>query len=338
MTKVRVAINGFGRIGRLTARHLLTRYKEEVEIVAVNDLTNPENLGYLFKHDSTYRKFEYPVTVENGNILVNRNGENLEIKVLSERDPVNLPWKEMNIDMVIESTGFFLTRELAEKHLQAGAKKVVLSAPAKDKTIPTLVLGVNNELLRETDSKVISNASCTTNCMAPALKVLNDNLDIKDLFGITAHAYTATQVLQDGPSKKAQRDGRAAAVNAIPASTGAAKAVELVIPELKGKMSLSALRIPVITGSMVYLTINLNQSTTPEAVNKLFKEAAEGSLEGVLGYTEEDIVSSDIVQDPHSSIIDAQLTEVLGNTLKVVTWYDNEWGYSNRLAEVVTKW
>jgi glyceraldehyde 3-phosphate dehydrogenase len=238
---------------------------------------------------------------------------------------------------VIESTGIFLTRELANKHIEAGAKRVILSAPAKDKDIPTVVLGVNDEILEQSDSKIFSNASCTTNCMAPALKVLDEILDIKDLFGITAHAYTATQVLQDGPSKKAPRDGRAAAVNAIPASTGAAKAVAIVMPQLQGKMSLSALRIPTITGSMVYLTINVNGEVSVEKVNEAFKKASEGKMKGVLSYSEEDLVSSDIIMDPHSSIIDGQLTEVLGNTLKVVTWYDNEWGYSNRIAELVTK-
>jgi len=333
----RIAINGFGRIGRLTARHLLTRFSNDVEIVAVNDLTDAENLAYLFEFDSTYRRFPYPVSAEDGNLVINKNGEKQHIKVFAERDPALLPWKELNIDVVLECTGFFLSTELAGKHLQAGAKKVILSAPAKDADIPTLVIGVNDKEVLAKNPTIVSNASCTTNCVAPAFKVIEENFKLENAFGVTAHAYTATQPLQDGPSKKDLRGGRAAAVNAIPAATGAAKALTLVLPQTKGKVELSALRIPTITGSMVYITANFEQPVTVEAFNAAFKKAAENELAGVLHYSQEELVSTDIIQDAASCVFDSKLTEVNGKTVKFIVWYDNEWGYSNRLAELTNK-
>jgi glyceraldehyde 3-phosphate dehydrogenase len=326
----KIAINGFGRIGRLAARIILSKYPNELELVAVNDLTTPENLAYLFEFDSTYRRFEKPVSVKDGNLVIG----NSDIKVLAQRYPSLLPWKDLGIDVVIESTGFFTESEKATMHLTAGSKKVVISAPAKDKDVPTVVLGVNEP---DMEAKILSNASCTTNCIAPALKVLEDNFGIKQAFGITTHAYTATQMLQDGPSKKDFRDGRAAAVNSIPSSTGAAKAVFEVLPSLSGKLSLSALRVPTITGSMVYTTAQLNKNATVEEINLAFKKASENELKGILEYSTDYLVSGDIIQNPHSSIFDSRLTEVMGNTVKFVVWYDNEWGYANRLVELVRK-
>ena len=327
----KIAINGFGRIGRLTTR-ILTNSFPEIEIVAVNDLTSPENLAYLLKYDTTYRKFNFDVRAQDGNIIISTDKGDKVIKVLSERDPANLPWKDLGVDTVIESTGFFTKTEDASKHLTAGARRVVLSAPAKSSDIPTVVLGVNNF---SPDDKIISNASCTTNCVAPILKVLTQNFQVENIFAVTNHAYTATQPLQDGPTKKDFRDGRAGAVNAIPSSTGAAKAVELVLPSLKGKLSLSSLRIPVITGSSVYVVAQLKDANiTVDGFNAMVKEASQTYLKGILEYTDEAIVSSDIIANPHSSIFDSKLTQVLGNTVNFVVWYDNEWGYSNRLAEV----
>lgn len=324
----KIAINGFGRIGRLTARILLSKFPE-VEIVAINDLTSPENLAYLFKYDTTFGRFSEKVIAGDGFLQIGKK----KIKVLSQKNPAELPWKELEIDTVIEATGLFRTTEKAGWHIEAGAKKVVISAPAKSEEIPTIVLGANSP---KADSQILSNASCTTNCITPALKVVLNNFGIKQSFGITVHAYTATQALQDGPTKKAFRDGRAAAQNSIPSSTGAAIATTQVLPELTGKLSLSALRVPVVTGSMVYLTIQPEKMpTSVSEINITFKTAAENDLKGVLEYTEDQIVSSDIVGNPHSSIFDAGLTEILGNEFKIVVWYDNEWGYSNRLAELV---
>lgn len=324
----KIAINGFGRIGRLAARVIMTRFPE-MEIVAVNDLTSPENLAYLLQNDSTYRRFSKKVETKDGNLLI----DNKEIKVFSEKDPANLPWKDLGVDIVIESTGFFTESEKAMAHINSGAKKVIISAPGKG-DIQTVVLGVNQ---LDKNAQIVSNASCTTNCIAPALKVLEENFGIKQSFGITAHAYTATQMLQDGPTKKAFRDGRAAGVNAIPATTGAAKAVFEVLPQLKGKVSLSALRIPVITGSMVYVTAQLQNAASVEEINQAFEKASQTDLKNILEYSTEDLVSSDIIQNPHSSIFDSKLTEVVGDTVKFVVWYDNEWGYSNRLAELVNQ-
>jgi glyceraldehyde 3-phosphate dehydrogenase len=329
----KIAINGFGRIGRLTARVLLNRFPN-IQIVAVNDLTDAQNLAYLFKYDTTYHKFNGKVEAKENKLFIETDQTKQEILVLSERDPANLPWKEMGVDLVIESTGLFTSVEKASLHLQAGAKKVLLSAPAKGAGVPTVVLGVNDI---PDGSDIISNASCTTNCVAPALKVLEDNFGISQAFGITAHAYTATQMLQDGPTKKVYRDGRAAAQNLIPSSTGAAKAVFEVLPTLKGKLNLSALRVPTITGSMVYMTLELNKETTVEELNQTFKTASETTMKNILEYTDEDIVSSDIIANTNSCIFDSKQTEIMGKTAKIVVWYDNEWGYSNRLAELVQK-
>lgn len=330
MSKKRIAINGFGRIGRLTARNILTKYPD-IEIVAVNDLTDSNNLAYLFKYDTAYHQFDGKVTATSDGFIEIESKNGLQkIAVLSQKDPLQLPWKDLNIDLVIESTGFFTEKEKASLHLQAGAKKVLISAPSKG-DVPTVVLGVNKP---ETEQNIISNASCTTNCIAPALKVLEDEFGIVQAFGITAHSYTASQVLQDGPSRKAFRDGRAAAQNLIPSSTGAAKAVFEVIPELKGKVSLSALRVPTITASMVYLTLELEKETTVETINKQFEIASQTYLKGILDYSEEELVSSDIIGNPYSCIFDSKLTELMGKTAKIVVWYDNEWGYSNRLAEL----
>lgn len=346
--KIRIAINGFGRIGRLTARNLISNYSDKIEIVAVNDLSSPENLAYLFKHDSTYHKFDQSVKSTENGILI--GGDKL-IRVCGEKDPALLPWKEMEIDTVLECTGRFLTVELANLHILAGAKSVIISAPAKDKEILTVVQGVNVPTLYNYETigsqfpdfenlkkaSIISNASCTTNCMAPVLKVLHDNFGIETLHGITTHAYTATQVLQDGPSHKAPRDGRAAMVNMIPSSTGAAKAVEIVIPELKGKLNLSCLRVPTITGSMVYMTINFKKPVTVELINSVLKKASLGDMENIMNFSTEELVSTDIIKESVSTTIDSLLTEVAPNNdkfVKIVIWYDNEWGYANRLAEL----
>jgi glyceraldehyde 3-phosphate dehydrogenase len=325
----RIAINGFGRIGRLTARILLTKFPE-VEIIAINDLTEAKNLAYLFKYDSTYRTFEKEVTSTDNSIKIGQR----EIQVFSEKDPSKLPWKDLNIDLVIESTGIFRTSEGAQLHLDAGAKKVLISAPGKSDGIETVLLGVKDPT---EDSTIYSNASCTTNCVAPAYMVVDKNFDLVKSFGLTAHAYTASQSIQDGPSKKAYRDGRAAFANAIPSTTGAAKAVFEVLPQLQGKIELSALRIPVITGSMVYITAQLEKEVSVEEFNAKFQEASQTYLKGILEYSEDELVSSDVIGNPHSTVFDANLTEVNGDTVKFVVWYDNEWGYSNRLAEVAVQ-
>lgn len=327
----KIAINGFGRIGRLTARVLLKKFPE-LDLVAINDLTDSQNLAYLFVNDTTYGKFPAKVTTENNKIVIETEKKKQEVLVFSEKDPSNLPWKNLGIDAVIESTGFFTEKEKAALHLEAGAKKVILSAPGKG-GVPTVVLGVNQATFTD---KIISNASCTTNCIAPALKVLNDNFKVIQAFGITAHAYTATQPIQDGPSRKAFRDGRAGAANLIPSSTGAAKAVFEVLPELKNKIHLSALRVPVITGSMVYLTLTVEKNTTKEEINQAFLDASKHEMLNILEYSTSPLVSSDIIESPFSCIFDSELTEVVGNQVKIVVWYDNEWGYSNRLAELVS--
>jgi glyceraldehyde 3-phosphate dehydrogenase len=333
--KKRIAINGFGRIGRLATRIIIKNFPE-MEVVAINDLTSVENLAYLFKHDSTYRTYDGTVESGSNNIIIDKLHK---IKVFSEKDATNLPWKELNIDVVLECTGFYLTRELAESHIKAGAKKVILSAPAKSEDIKTVVFGANishadfSDYLSET---ILSNASCTTNCIAPVLNVLQEQFALHSVFGLTNHAYTATQPLQDGPTKKEYRDGRAGAINLIPSKTGAAKAVELVLPDLSGKINLSSLRVPVQVGSMVYVVAQLeeSQTTSAEEVNFDFQTAADTYLKGILEYSTSDLVSSDIIGNSHSVVFDSQLTEVLDNTIKLVIWYDNEWGYSNRLVEL----
>jgi glyceraldehyde 3-phosphate dehydrogenase (phosphorylating) len=330
---VRVGINGFGRIGRNVFRAAHAQ-GADVEIVAVNDITDAGTLGHLLKYDSVFGKFPGTVTVGEGALIVNGN----EVKVLGERDPANLPWGELNVDVVIESTGFFTKRADAAKHLEGGAKKVIISAPATEPDA-TVVLGVNfDEVYDAENHHVISNASCTTNCLAPVAKVLNDLVGIEKGLMTTIHAYTADQRLQDAPHKDLRR-ARAAAVNLVPASTGAAKAIGLVIPELNGKLNGSSMRAPVPTGSVVELTIISGRETTKEEINEAFKAQADtGAFEGILAYTEDPIVSSDIVGDPFSSIFDSKLTTVMGgNMVKVTSWYDNEWGYSNRCVDLAQK-
>jgi glyceraldehyde 3-phosphate dehydrogenase len=324
----RIGINGFGRIGRNYFRAALAQ-GAELEIVAVNDLTSPEALAHLLKYDSVGGRLKETVEVKDGNIVVNGN----VIKVLAERDPANLPWGELGVDIVIESTGFFTKAAAAQKHIDAGAKKVLISAPASDEDI-TIVMGVNHELYDSAAHNIISNASCTTNCLGPLAKVINDEFGIERGLMTTIHAYTADQNLQDGPHNDLRR-ARAAAINMVPTSTGAAKAIGLVLPELKGKLDGYAIRVPVPTGSATDLTVTVSRETTVEEVNAALKKASESeALQGFLTYTDEPIVSSDIVGDPASSIFDSGLTKVIGNQVKVVSWYDNEWGYSNRLVDL----
>ncbi|MHA7155544.1 type I glyceraldehyde-3-phosphate dehydrogenase [Arthrobacter sp. TMN-50] len=324
----RVGINGFGRIGRNYFRAALER-GADLEIVAVNDLTSPEALAHLLKYDSVTGRLGASVEVKDGNIVV----DGKSIRVLAERDPANLPWKELGVDIVIESTGFFTKAAAAQKHIDAGAKKVIISAPATDEDF-TVVLGVNDDLYDPENHHIISNASCTTNCLGPLAKVLNDNFGIERGLMTTIHAYTADQNLQDGPHNDLRR-ARAAAINMVPTSTGAAKAIGLVLPELKGKLDGYAIRVPVPTGSATDLTVTVSREVTVDEVNAAFKAAAaEGKLKGYLVYTEAPLVSSDIVGDPASSIYDSGLTKVLGNQVKVVGWYDNEWGYSSRLVDL----
>jgi len=328
---VRVGINGFGRIGRNVFRAAYER-GADIEWLALNDLVDSKTIAHLLKYDSTYGPFPGKVEATAGGLKV----DGREIRVLAERDPGALPWGELGADVVIESTGLFTDRENASKHLDAGAKKVVISAPATDPDT-TVVLGVNFPDAYDRDShQVISNASCTTNCLAPVAKVLHETVGIKHGLMTTIHAYTADQRLQDMPHKDLRR-ARAAAVNLIPASTGAAKAIGAVIPELNGKLHGFAVRAPVPTGSVVDLTIEANRETTVEEVNAALKAAADsGPLQGLMIYTEDPIVSSDIIKNPASSIVDSQLTAVMDGTMvKVVAWYDNEWGYSNRVSDLV---
>jgi glyceraldehyde 3-phosphate dehydrogenase len=330
---VKVGINGFGRIGRnlFRAAHAAGA---DLDFVAVNDITDTGTLAHLLKYDSILGRF--PAEVEAGEGSLTIDGK--ELKVLSERDPAALPWGDLGVDVVIESTGLFTGREDAGKHLAAGARKVIISAPAKEPDV-TVALGVNFDSDYDPDKhQIISNASCTTNCLAPVAKVLNDSFGIEQGLMTTIHAYTADQRLQDMPHKDLRR-ARAAAVNLIPTTTGAAKAVGLVLPELNGKLNGLAMRAPVITGSVVDLVFTPSQPTDPEAVNAAIKQAAEGPLKGILSYTEDEIVSTDIVGDPHSSIFDAGQTMAIGDgkLIKAVSWYDNEWGYSNRCVELAGK-
>ncbi len=324
----RIGINGFGRIGRNYFRAALAQ-GADLEIVAVNDLTSPEALAHLFKYDSVGGRLAETIEVKDGNIVV----DGRIIKVLAERDPAKLPWGELGVDIVIESTGFFTKAADAQKHIDAGAKKVLISAPASDEDI-TIVMGVNEGLYDNATHHIISNASCTTNCLGPLAKVINDAFGIERGLMTTIHAYTADQNLQDGPHKDLRR-ARAAAINMVPTSTGAAKAIGLVLPELKGKLDGYAIRVPVPTGSATDLTVTVSRETTVAEVNAALKAASEtDELRGLLTYTDEPIVSSDIVGDPASSIFDSGLTKVIGDQVKVVSWYDNEWGYSNRLVDL----
>ena len=322
---IRVGINGFGRIGRNFFRAIVES-GADIEIVGVNDLTDNKTLAHLLKYDSILGRLNADVSYDEDSISV----DGKKIRALAERDPANLPWKELGADIVIESTGFFV--DAAKAHIEAGAKKVIISAPGKNEDA-TFVIGVNEQDYDPAKHHIISNASCTTNCLAPMAKVLDEAFGIEHGLMTTIHAYTGDQNLQDGPHSDLRR-ARAAAVNIVPTSTGAAKAVALVLPQLKGKLDGYALRVPVITGSATDLTFVAAKPVTVESVNAAIKAAAEGPMKGVLMYTEDPIVSSDIVTDPHSSIFDAGLTKVVGNQVKVVSWYDNEWGYSQRLVDL----
>jgi glyceraldehyde 3-phosphate dehydrogenase len=322
----KVAINGFGRIGRLTFRNLLQ--KEGIEVVAINDLTDNQTLAHLLKYDSAQGPFEGTVEANDDGFIV--NGKNIHSYAI--RNPEELPWAELGVDLVLECTGIFRSKEKAGLHLKAGAKDVVISAPAKGGDVQTIVLGVNDDEL-DRRANVFSNASCTTNCLAPVAKIIHENWGIQVGSMTTTHAYTADQNIQDAPHSDLRR-ARAAAFNIVPTSTGAASATGKVIPELKGKLSAIALRVPVITGSMVELNVMLDKEVTAEEVNAKFKEMAEGKLKGILEYSTDPLVSSDIVRNPHSSIFDSLMTDVNGKLLKVVSWYDNEAGYSARLADL----
>ena len=324
----RIAINGFGRIGRLTFRNLIQM--EGIEVVAINDLTDNATLAHLLKYDSVHGKFPGTVSADEHFLYVN----NKKIHAIAERDPKALPWKDMGIDIVIESTGRFTDRETAGLHISAGAKKVIISAPAKG-DIPTIVLGVNDEVIHP-DHNIYSNASCTTNCLAPMVKVLDDAFGVESGFMTTIHAYTADQRIQDSPHEDLRR-ARAAAISIVPTSTGAAKAVGLVLPHLKGKLNGNAMRVPVPDGSVTDFTATLKKPATVEEINAAFKAASETYLKGILEFCEEPIVSSDILGNPHSCIYDVDLTMVQGNTAKIVGWYDNEAGYSARLAQLADR-
>src|SRR5688572_9879497 len=331
---VRVAINGFGRIGRLFFR-AATLNHPEIQIVGVNDLVPADNLAYLLKYDTVHRNFEADIKARDENTIV-VNGK--EVKTCAVKDPATLPWKNLGVDYVIESTGLFTDADGAGKHLAAGAKRVIISAPTKSpETVPTLVMGVNENTFDPAKHKIVSNASCTTNCLAPLVKVVHDRFGIVEGLMTTIHAVTATQPTQDGPSKKDWRGGRNAYMNAIPSSTGAAKAVALVLPELKGKLTGMAFRVPVSNVSVVDLTFKTAKATSYKEICAAMKAASEsGPLKGILGYTEEEVVSSDFITDPRSSIFDAGAgIELNPNFFKVVSWYDNEWGYSVRVLDLM---
>jgi len=327
MATIKIGINGFGRIGRLVFRASIDR--NDIEVVGINDLIEPEYLAYLLKYDTVHGKFNGEVTVEGNNLVVNGK----TIRVTAEKDPANLKWNEVGAEYVVEATGLFTTKEKCMSHITAGAKRVVISAPAKDDT-PMFVMGVNHDTYK--GEEVVSNASCTTNCLAPLAKVIHDNFRITDGLMTTVHATTATQKTVDGPSGKDWRGGRAASGNIIPSSTGAAKAVTVVIPELKGKLTGMAFRVPTLNVSVVDLTVRLEKSTSYEEIKAALKKASENELKGILGYTEEAVVSSDFIGDPRTSIFDAEAGIMLNpNFVKLVAWYDNEWGYSCKVLDLI---
>ena len=328
MKKVRVAINGFGRIGRVFLRNAINN--PNIEIAAINDITDTETLAHLLKYDSVHRAFAGEIKTEGNDLIVNGN----RIKIVSSKDPALLPWKENSIDIVIESTGLFLDTVSAKKHLQAGSKKVILSAPAKDDDIKTIVMGVNDAILDSGDL-IVSNASCTTNCAAPMLKVL-EQFGIEDAFITTVHSYTNDQRIHDAPHKDLRR-ARAAAMSIIPTSTGAAKAITKIFPELEGKIGGCGMRVPVPDGSLTDITCVLAKIPTPKQINDAYKLASETYLKGILEYTEDPIVSIDVIGNKHSVLFDAEFTSVVGNLIKVIGWYDNEWGYCNRLIDLTLK-
>jgi glyceraldehyde 3-phosphate dehydrogenase len=328
MSKIKIGINGFGRIGRLVFR--VAASKPNIEVVGINDLVDVDYMAYMLKYDSTHGQFNGTVEVKDGNLIV--NGQT--IRVTAERDPANLKWDAVGAEYIVESTGLFLTKESAQGHIKAGAKKVVMSAPSKDDT-PMFVMGVNHKSY-SSDMQFVSNASCTTNCLAPVAKVLHDNFGIKEGLMTTVHATTATQKTVDGPSSKDWRGGRGAGQNIIPSSTGAAKAVGKVIPSLNGKLTGMSFRVPTPDVSVVDLTVNLEKATTYEEIKAAMKKAADGDLKGILGYTEDAVVSNDFIGDPRTSIFDAEAGIMLSPTfVKIVAWYDNEWGYSTKVAELV---
>ncbi len=325
---MKIGINGFGRIGRLAFRAAMER--PDVEVVGINDLVEPDYMAYMLRYDSTHGQFKGTIAVEGGHLVVNGK----TIRVTAEKDPANLKWNEVGAEVIIESTGLFLTIESAQKHIDAGAKKVVMSAPAKDDT-PTFVMGVNHKQLKA-EQTIVSNASCTTNCLAPIAKVLDDKFGIEEGLMTTVHAVTATQKTVDGPSAKDWRGGRGAYQNIIPSSTGAAKAVGLVLPQLKGKLTGMSFRVPVADVSVVDLVVRLKKGASYADIKAAMKEASEGELKGILGYTEDEVVSEDFKGDARTSIFDAKAGIALNdNFVKVVSWYDNEWGYSNKLIDLV---
>ncbi len=332
MKKTQVAINGFGRIGRLTLKAIME--KENMDVIAVNDLTDSATLAHLLKYDSVHGRFPGQISAQGNDLIVNGK----KIKVYAEKDPANLPWKELSIDVVVESTGVFRDRENISKHLKAGARKVVLCVPSKsaDDVDATVVLGVNDHDLKP-EQQIFSNASCTTNCLAPVAKVLNDTFGIKQGLMNTIHSYTNDQIILDAPHKDLRR-ARAAAMSIIPTTTGAAKAVGLVIPDLKGKLDGFAMRVPTPDGSVVDLTVELSKEVTKDEINNALKKAAEGPMKGILEFCDEPIVSADIIGNGHSSIVDSLLTQVInGKFVKVVSWYDNEFGYASRVADMIEK-
>jgi glyceraldehyde 3-phosphate dehydrogenase len=328
MSTIKVGINGFGRIGRLVFRAAASNPK--IEVVGINDLVEVDYMAYMLKYDSTHGVFKGTIEVKDGKLVVNGKS----IRITAEKDPANLKWNEIGADYIVESTGLFLTQETGQKHIDAGAKKVILSAPAKDET-PTFVMGVNHKSYKK-DQHIVSNASCTTNCLAPIAKVLNDKFGISEGLMTTVHAVTATQKTVDGPSSKDWRGGRGAYQNIIPSSTGAAKAVGLVIPELKGKLTGMSFRVPTPDVSVVDLTCRLTKGASYEEIKKAMKEASEGEMKGILGYTEDEVVSNDFLGDARTSIFDAKAGIALNdNFVKIVAWYDNEWGYSNKLVNLI---
>ncbi len=329
MKKIRVAINGFGRIGRVSFRVML--HDERIEVVAINDLTDSKTLAHLLKYDSVHGIIKADVKAGDKSIIV----DGKSITIFAEKDPANLPWKDLNIDVVIESTGFFLDKATAGKHITAGARKVIISAPPNTNDIKAVVMGVNDDILND-DDVIISNASCTTNCAAPMIKVLDENWGLEDGFITTVHSYTGDQRLHDAPHKDLRR-ARAAALSIVPTSTGAAKAITKIFPHLEGKLGGCGMRVPVPDGSLTDITCLLSQHVTPEEINAAFKKASETNLKGILQYIDEPIVSIDIVGNPHSCVYDAEFTSIVGNMVKIIGWYDNEAGYSNRLADLVKK-
>lgn len=330
MAKINVGINGFGRIGRLVARSIFAYHKDEINLVGINDLTDANTLAHLFKYDSVHGTYEGEVESTEDSMTI----DGQEIGISAEKDPSQLKWDERGVDVVVESTGFFRTSDGASKHLEAGAEKVIISAPARDE-VKTIVLGVNDDEIDD-DTQIYSNASCTTNCLAPMSKVLNDAFGIEKGFMTTVHAYTSSQQMVDGPHKDLRR-ARAAAENIVPTTTGAAAALGLVLPELDGKLDGSAIRVPVPDGSLTDLTVTLNEEVTVEQVHQAFKKAANGEMKGVLEYSEQELVSKDIISNPHSCIYDSGFTKANGNLVKLIGWYDNEAGYSARTADLITK-